>query len=174
MEHPAPSVHVRVLQPADTERFFALRLLALRDSPTAFLSTAEEEALLTDEARVTRTTPGADRFILGAFVDDQLIGVAGVLREAPARQTHKAMLWGVYVSRDWRGRGFGRAIVAEAVRQAFAMAGIQKINLGVNAANAAAVALYESLGFTTYGLERGFMIVDGQPQDEIFMSRDRS
>jgi RimJ/RimL family protein N-acetyltransferase len=33
----------------------------------------------------------------------------------------------------------------------------------------AARQLYESMGFVAFGLERGFMLVDGVPQDELNM-----
>jgi RimJ/RimL family protein N-acetyltransferase len=50
------------------------------------------------------------------------------------------------------------------------MPGVQQVNLGVNAANSAAIALYESLGFQAFGIERGFMQVDGELHDEVHMS----
>jgi RimJ/RimL family protein N-acetyltransferase len=43
--------------------------------------------------------------------------------------------------------------------------------LGVNTENTAAIALYESLGFETFGVERGFMLVDGVLHDELHMVR---
>ena len=51
------------------------------------------------------------------------------------------------------------------------MPGVRQINLGVNAANAEAVALYEAAGFTAFGVERGFMLLDGRLHDEIHMVR---
>jgi RimJ/RimL family protein N-acetyltransferase len=48
---------------------------------------------------------------------------------------------------------------------------VRQIVLGANAANPAAVKLYQSLGFEAFGLERGFMLIDGQLYDEIHMVR---
>ena len=50
------------------------------------------------------------------------------------------------------------------------MPGLRRINLGVNASNAAAMALYEAVGFKSYGVERAFLVVDGIEQDEIRMA----
>lgn len=51
------------------------------------------------------------------------------------------------------------------------MTGVRQVNLGVNAANVEAIALYEALGFAPFGLERGFMLLDGELHDEILMVR---
>lgn len=39
-----------------------------------------------------------------------------------------------------------------------------------NAANDAALALYTAVGFEPFGVERGFMLVDGVLQDEVHMT----
>ena len=41
----------------------------------------------------------------------------------------------------------------------------------MNTENTAAIALYTSLGFETFGLERGFLLVDGVLHDELHMAR---
>ena len=65
----------------------------------------------------------------------------------------------------------GGRLLAHALARAASMPGVRQINLGVNAANAEAVALYEAAGFTAFGVERGFMLVDGRLHDEIHMVR---
>ena len=50
------------------------------------------------------------------------------------------------------------------------MRGLRKITLGVNAANPAAIALYEAAGFESFGVEPGFLLVDGALQDEVHMA----
>jgi RimJ/RimL family protein N-acetyltransferase len=57
--------------------------------------------------------------------------------------------------------------------EAFSNSGVARVDLGVNAANAAAIALYEGAGFQRFGLERDFMRVDGVSQDELHMVRER-
>jgi RimJ/RimL family protein N-acetyltransferase len=49
------------------------------------------------------------------------------------------------------------------------MSDLLQVTLGVNTANAAAIALYKSVGFEPFGLERGFMRVDGVLHDELHM-----
>jgi ribosomal protein S18 acetylase RimI-like enzyme len=75
----------------------------------------------------------------------------------------------MYVLPEARRGGVGRKLVDEALRQGFALPGLRQVLLGVNAANAPALALYTAAGFTAFGLERGCMIVDGVLEDEIHM-----
>ncbi len=97
--------------------------------------------------------------------------MTGIYRERARKLAHKGIVWGVYVAPAFRKRGVGGRLIAEALRQAAAMPGLRQVNLGANTANPAAVALYESLGFEKFGLERGFMSVDGVLYDEFQMSR---
>jgi ribosomal protein S18 acetylase RimI-like enzyme len=54
----------------------------------------------------------------------------------------------LYVEDDARGSGLGRALVNAAVERATAR-GCRRMELDVNEQNTAAIAFYESLGFTT-------------------------
>jgi ribosomal protein S18 acetylase RimI-like enzyme len=75
----------------------------------------------------------------------------------------------MYVAPGNRRRGVARRLVAKAL--SFAQSGlrVRQVSLGVNAENAAALALYESMGFAAFGREPCFMLVDGIPQDEVQM-----
>ena len=160
---------IRRLESADAARFQSLRLRGLREAPTAFGSSYEEECdrpVAEVAERMARNTGG---FILGAFDGDTLIGTVGMQREAPLKRRHKMVLWGMYVLPEARRGGAGRRLVDEALRQGFAVTGIRQVLLGVNAANTPALALYAAAGFTPFGLERGCMIVDGVLQDEVHM-----
>jgi ribosomal protein S18 acetylase RimI-like enzyme len=57
---------------------------------------------------------------------------------------------GMAVTRDWRGRGVGSALLASAVEWA-REAGLHKLSLSVFAHNAAAIALYRKFGFVEEG-----------------------
>ncbi|HEY6195671.1 MAG TPA: GNAT family N-acetyltransferase [Candidatus Eisenbacteria bacterium] len=162
-------MQIRPLLPADAADFHALRLRGLREVPSAFGSSYEEEHDRPVEAVAERIATNRDGFILGAFEGVTLVGIVGMQREPHLKHAHKMVLWGMYVVPDARGRGVGRQLVDEALRQAFARPGIRQVNLGVNAANAPALALYQAAGFTPFGLEHGCMIVDGVLQDEVYM-----
>ena len=155
--------------PVDAADFQELRLRGLAECPTAFASSLAEEGDAGPAAIAQRLAPAPDGAVLGAFDVATLAGVVGVKREHHAKLAHKAFLWGMYVAPEHRRRRVGRLLVDAALAQAYAMPGVARVNLGVNAANAAAIALYEGAGFTRFGLERDFMRVDGAPQDELHM-----
>ena len=152
-------MQVRLLLPADADAYRALRLRGLRECPTAFASSPDEEG--TD-------APAGDTF--GAFRDGALVGIAGVSREAARKLSHKAVLWGVYVAPEQRRGGVARTLVMHALAHACALPGVRQVNLSVNAANAPAIALYRAAGFREYGIERGYLQVDGVLHDEIHMA----
>ncbi len=164
-------MELRILQAGDAAAFTALRLTALRECPTAFSSSYEEECDIPLEQAAERLAPDEDRAVFGAFDGDLLVGTLGLYRENRRKLAHKAVIWGVYLAPAYRGRGVARRLLERALAHAAAMPNLLKLTLGVNTANAAAVALYESAGFEPFGLERGFMLVDGVLHDELHMVR---
>jgi ribosomal protein S18 acetylase RimI-like enzyme len=70
---------------------------------------------------------------------------------------------------DYRGRGLGRQLVAQAVRAA-RQAGIERVELEVFASNERAIALYRAFGFATEGIKRRARKLDGQYEDNVFMA----
>jgi ribosomal protein S18 acetylase RimI-like enzyme len=72
------------------------------------------------------------------------------------------------VTPTFRGCGVGRALLDAIIAHARTLTHLRKLKLGVNASNAAAIALYQSRGFIPYGLEHEAMCVDGVFYDEEF------
>jgi ribosomal protein S18 acetylase RimI-like enzyme len=70
---------------------------------------------------------------------------------------------------DYRERGLGRRLVAEALRAA-RQAGIERVELEVFASNERAIAFYRALGFVTEGVKRRARKLDGQYDDNVFMA----
>ena len=162
-------MQIRELAPADAGAFQALRLQALRECPAAFASSYEEEHDTPIAVVADRLVSKPDRCILGAFEGHELLGVVGLQREEMKKLAHKAFIWGMYVAPTSRRSGLGRKLVAEALVRGAALPGVRQVNLGVNASNTAAIALYQTMGFASFGLERGFMLLNGELHDEIHM-----
>ncbi len=160
---------IRKLTPLDAGALRALRLSALLANPTAFAGSFEDEAAQPIADTEQRLTARDDRAVLGAFVDDVLVGSVGINRETTAKLAHKAGIWGMYVAAEHRGAGIGRRLLNEAISLAQKSSGVRQLTLYVNAVNVTAIALYESLGFVTYGVEPCGMQVNGAFYDEHLM-----
>ncbi|MDN2676336.1 GNAT family N-acetyltransferase [Janthinobacterium sp. SUN033] len=163
---PAPEIVIRLLTPADTAAFCALRLRAILDSPSSFSSSREDELARTPEEHVQRIADGPLHRAFGAFDGERLVGFAGLRRESMRQLSHKALLWGVFVDVAQRGKGVARRLVNACIAQAEADPAVMQVHLSVNAENNVALGLYESLGFIAYGTEPRSMRVGELFYDE--------
>ena len=106
---------IRQLTPLDAASVRTLRLSALRESPTAFGKSYDEEIgepLTETEKRLANNLGSV---LLGAFINDALVGTVGIRRESMQKLAHKAGLWGMYVAPPHRGHGVARQLVTEAL-----------------------------------------------------------
>lgn len=162
-------MEIRFLNSQDVTAYRDLRLQALRESPTAFGSSYEQEACLTLTDFAARLRPHDDSAggIFGAFGDsDQLIGMLGFSRESRLKRAHIGSLWSMYVLPDFRSRGVGAALLDEALSHARRLGVLRQIILTVTVNNLAACSLYRSRGFERFGLERDALFIDGTYFDE--------
>jgi ribosomal protein S18 acetylase RimI-like enzyme len=86
-----------------------------------------------------------DGIFFGLYEGDALVAAAGT--HLVSRDEGAAAIGNVYVRRDQRARGLGREVTAAVVHE---LAGIATIGLNVRADNAAAIRVYESLGFVRH------------------------
>jgi ribosomal protein S18 acetylase RimI-like enzyme len=160
---------IRKLTGADAAAFQSLRLQSLRECPSVFASSVEEERELTLSSIAERLEPRSDRAVFGAFLEPRLVGFVGLMRESHRKLAHKAYIWGMYVASESRRGGIGRQLITAALSVAQSELSVRQVNLGVNARNEAALALYTEMGFTEFGRESCFMLVDGVAHDEVHM-----
>jgi putative acetyltransferase len=104
-----------------------------------------------------------------AVADGRLVGSLGLWRE-PNPVTHHVASLGMLVAEEWRGRGVGSALLAEAFRWA-RWAGVEKLALTVYPHNERAVGLYEKFGFIVEGRLAGHSKKRYGYEDEIVMGR---
>lgn len=156
-------MEIRQLSPADAQAYQSLRLLALQESPTAFSASYDDEAGRSVEEVSARLVPAKDGSIcmLGVFDRVELAGFVAVLHPQREKLRHCIELAGMYVAPEFRRRRFGSALLKAAITHSQSVDRVRQIKLGVNATNLAAKALYQSVGFESYGVEPDAMNVDG-------------
>lgn len=149
--HPA-GMRIYTVQRRDWREYREIRLAALKDTPSAFASTWQEEASLAPPQwmeRAQRSQDGKTLTIVVA-VDDagRWVGLVGGYR--PGGRGVDAELISMWVAPDCRGSGIGIALLRGVLVWAEAH-GASTIGLWVNKANRAAISLYDKAGFRRTG-----------------------
>jgi RimJ/RimL family protein N-acetyltransferase len=165
-------MEVRILTEADAEAFWNIRLRALRDDPESFGSTFEEflERGISGVAQGLRKRgTSLDDVTFGAF-ERTIVGIAGFRREENTKRHHKAVIWGMYVPREMRGKGIGKALLQAAIAHAKTLPGLEQINLSVVLTSKEARQLFISVGFEPYGLERHALKLSDKYFDQELMT----
>lgn len=163
---------MRVLHAAagDYRRLRELRLASLSQDPGAFVSTYGREVARPAEwwrEWARRSGEGrTERTFLLAGDDDRRLGLTLVRIEAEHPGT--AILYGMWVAPEARGRGAGRAL-CEACATWGTERGCAELTLSVVVGNEAGRRLYESCGFAEQG--RTTWSGHGRTVDVVVMSR---
>ena len=163
------TIAVRRLTSDDAVLFRALRLEALQNNPESFGSAQDAENAMPVAwfaERLRRTA------VFGAFRDSALVGVIGFRVQEGPKAAHKGMLWGMYVSPDAKKARIGTKLVEAVIDHSSQI--VELIQLTVVSENKPARALYESLGFTEYGLEKNALKQGGRYFDEVLMVKQLS
>jgi len=140
-------VLVRETVPGDWQALRDIRLEALRDAPTAFGSTYDQETLRDETYWRDRIDRGGT-FL--AFIPEVSasgpVGLGGGYQADPIT----VELVSMYVRPGARGRGVGEALAATVINWA-SKRNASSVHLWVTETNSHARGLYERLGFTPTG-----------------------
>ena len=123
-------------------------------------------AAIAQHMRTLRESGGVQCLALSG--DGDVVGWCDVTRHTREIESHAGSL-GMGVLRQFRGKGLGRRLAEQTIQEARQL-GIERIELGVYVSNAAAVSLYQKLGFATEGIKRRARKLDGQYTDKLMMA----
>ena len=159
---------VRRITPQDAEPLWRLRLQALDSAPEAFGESLEEHLQLPIEAFAGRIQSG-DNFVVGAFSDSVLVGMAGFYRDLRLKRRHRGHIWGMFVAPSSRRQGVAAALLQEVLSNARRIPGLRCVLLSVTSTQPSARKLYTNAGFRPFGIEREALLVGGSYLDEEHM-----
>ncbi len=143
------SLLLRRVLPSEAQTYQRLRTEGLVRHPDCFRIAPEDEAGLA-LPEVAKKLDGG--YVLGAFVDGTLVGIAGLSALPGAKAKHKALLWGMYVRAEARGLGIADRLMEGILNEA-RNRGFEQVQLTVIASNPQACKVYERWGFKLYGTE---------------------
>jgi ribosomal protein S18 acetylase RimI-like enzyme len=165
-------IEVRFLTSAEAAEWLRLRVEALKLAPEAFSASLEEyQSLSLDEVKKRLWSDG-DAFVVDAFQESRLIGMAGFYREKGPKSRHKGRVWGVYVTPNARGAGIGRRMMQALLNRGGAIEGVEQVLLSGGITQEPAIRLYRSLGFDSFGEEPRALKIGDRYIDEEYMLLD--
>lgn len=164
-----------------------LRSVELKDAPLMLeymrVTAAETPYLLREPEEVTLSLEGEERILtsmiesprnlmLTAWVDGRHAGNCSVSAQGNKMRLRHRCSIGIALYQEFCSLGLGRQMLS-AVLEVAKECGYEQAELGVISGNENAIALYESLGFETYGtLKRAMKYKNGSYADEILMVKD--
>ena len=161
-----PGVAVRLARPADAEAIRAIYNLEVTESTVTFdlvpRTLAEQQLWLAEHDGVHPAVV--------AELDGDVVGFGSLApyRSRPAYAT--TVEDSVYVHRDARGAGCGRAILSELVRLA-TVHGFHAVMARIVGGHVASIGLHTSCGFELVGVEREVGRKFGRWLDVVLMQR---
>ena len=161
-------VSVVTLGRRDWRDLRVIRLEALRSEPAAFSSSYEETLAWPDEVWRQRLA-NEPRIHLLARAQSRPIGIVGGYLGSDDGDDSVAEVFGMYVTREHRGKGIGRLLLTSLIDRLSALPRITTIRLGVTVTQEPARRLYESMGFQVVGKTADGIVIDDRRYDELIM-----
>ena len=137
-----------------------IRLKALKNEPSAFSSTFENESRLSSVDWKNR-----NRNALYARVDGTVVGIVVILNLEGGDQ---ATLNAMYVQKEHRGKGIGNFLVQSAL-QKLIVPTVKVVKLSVNTQRHAAIELYKKNGFEITDISKKTLQSGSKYYDEFIM-----
>lgn len=147
-----------------------LRLEMLKNNPSSFGSSYEDESIFSDEVwkiRVSKETV----YPLGAFDGQKLVGFCAILKSPREKMKHVASLHSMYVRPSYRKQSIARNLIKHAIDHCLKN-NVEILNLSVVTTNENAINLYKSFGFIEYGIEPKTIKIQNEYHSLLLLSKE--
>lgn len=161
---------IRKLLPNESISYREIRLQCLKNYPDYFITNYQDEKTrekLFFQPFIEQSDK--DNFVIGAFHDNNLIGISGFNRHERKKINHGGIIIQVYVKSDYQGMNIGSNMIKSTIEEAFKIDGVEQIEIGVISINENAEKIYKKIGFEEYGLQKNFLKIDGVYYDHKMM-----
>jgi ribosomal protein S18 acetylase RimI-like enzyme len=142
------NISYRRLTPLDSKIYRETRLESLKLYPDNFGSNYEEQKALPKlafEQFIEQQVP--DKFIVGAFAQEKLVGLCGFFSDFDKIKMKQGQIIQMYVKPEFQGNKIGLNLLRATIGEAFKLPHITTIILEVKTENEHATQLYEKAGF---------------------------
>ena len=163
-------MNIRIITENDSEQFL-LPCKSL-DHETQFMMLEPDERTTTVEEqrqRIRNVLSQDNQMIFIVEDDERLIGYLGAFGGSYRRDRHCAYIV-AGILQAYAGQGLGKRLF-EALDEWAMNQKIHRLELTVMCHNERAVHLYQKMGFTTEGIKRDSLQVDGRYVDEYYMAK---
>ena len=163
-------IQIKTLPKTRWKEYRDLRLEALKKYPSTFGSLYEDEAKFTEKEWSYRINSDHSEMIF-AIDNDKLIGTVAYYTEVRKSQRHIANVVGMYVKKEYQGKGIGKKLLKEIIKIIKKRRDIKKIKITVVTDNKPALKLYEKVGFKKTALLKKELKVENKYYDEYLMEK---
>lgn len=165
-------ISIRLLTREDGPTYQKLRLLSLKESPDAFLSTFDNEAKLHEKVFADHLDwayhpPHLGYF--GIFIHGELAGYVQVSKTYLDKQDHIVMMNNLYVDPKFRKKNLASQLFEHVFEVLKKSSAIERIFLSCTAHNTPALHFYKKLGFQRFGVRVKAIKWHGMYDDEVEM-----
>lgn len=138
------NIQYRKLLSEESKLYRNIRLESLQKFPESF-GVSYEEAAKNEKLRIEFDIENQtkERFVVGAFYEDQLIGICTFIKD----KNDKGNIYQMYVQSAFQGNNIGAFLIEKTIEEAYKNFGVIDIFLEVKVTNLKAYHLYKKIGF---------------------------
>jgi ribosomal protein S18 acetylase RimI-like enzyme len=168
------NIKYRLLNPTESKKYREIRLECIKIAQENFGATYEESVSNPELFFETAIkNEDANNKIFGAFDGENLVAICGYKRETGVKTRHKVFLVQVYTKPEYRRKNISYELLNYTIKKIFEDNTIDLITLGVVSNNAAAIKVYEKLGFKEYGYHKNYFKQNERSWNQKLMMLER-
>lgn len=165
------NIKIVELNPEHAQEYIEIRKMSEVEFPQYVGPSAERE-LLSGSEGIKSLVAGyvsEGTTIFGAFSEEKLVGVLGVSRRLSPKFKHRAFLWGMYVSSEYRKLNVATILLSHVKNWAKSHSEVNILWLQVTETNIPAISFYKKHGFEIYGTEPQSLFTQGEYHTAHYM-----